>query len=283
MSPGATEPLRADRPVPSGPAEPGDDVFVKRRADAPDGFFAVEAAGLRWLAAVPGGVRVVQPVDVRPDRLVLPRLPEVAPTAAAADELGRRLAVTHAAGAPSWGAGPDGWAGDGYVGPLPLPHRAGSSWGPWFAEHRLLPYLRLAHDVGALDAGGSATVSRLLDRLVAEPDLAGPSAERPARLHGDLWNGNVLWTADGVVLVDPAAHGGHRETDLAMLALFGLPHLSRVLGAYDDAAPLAEGWRDRVALHQLHPLLVHAALFGGGYGARAVEAAARYVRGRPGA
>jgi fructosamine-3-kinase len=102
-----------------------------------------------------------------------------------------------------------------------------------------------------------------------------PTAE-PARLHGDLWAGNVLWSANGPVLVDPAAHGGHRETDLAMLALFGLPHLGRVLAAYDEAWPLDEGWRDRVPLHQLHPLLVHAALFGGGYGRQAVSAAAAF-------
>ena len=89
-----------------------------------------------------------------------------------------------------------------------------------------------------MTAQRSATVSRLLDALVADPGLAGRPPEPPARLHGDLWNGNVLWTADGVVLVDPAAHGGHRETDLAMLALFDLPHLDRVLAAYDEAAPL---------------------------------------------
>jgi fructosamine-3-kinase len=106
--------------------------------------------------------------------------------------------------------------------------------------------------------------------------LTGPP-EPPSRLHGDLWSGNVLWSPDGVVLVDPAAHGGHRETDLAMLALFGLPHLDRVVAAYDEAWPLAEGWRDRVGLHQLHPLLVHAALFGGGYAARAADLARGYV------
>lgn len=267
-------PARDEAPDRSGPV--AGEVFVKRRADAPPGYFAVEAAGLRWLASVPGGVAVVQPLQVADDRLVMPRLPEVAPGVAAAEELGRRLAVTHAAGAPAFGSGPDGWAGDGYVGPLPLPLRTGEVWGPWYAEHRLLPYLRRAHDAGALDAGQSATVSRLLDRLVADPGLSDP-AEAPSRLHGDLWNGNVLWTGDGVVLVDPAAHGGHRETDLAMLALFGLPHLRRVLDAYTEAAPLAEGWQGRVPLHQLHPLLVHAALFGGGYGAQAAAAAARWA------
>ena len=114
-------------------------------------------------------------------------------------------------------------------------------------------------------------MSRLADGRLSVPDA------EPARLHGDLWSGNILWSADGAVLIDPAAHGGHRETDLAMLDLFGLPHLARVLAAYDETWPLDDGWRQRVPLRQLHPLLVHAALFGGGYGAQAVAAARRYA------
>ena len=121
---------------------------------------------------------------------------------------------------------------------------------------------------------GRHAVDALCDRLRSgDESLTGP-AEPAARLHGDLWSGNVLWASGGAVLVDPAAHGGHRETDIAMLALFGLPHLDRVVAAYDEAAPLAMGWRERVALHQLHPLLVHSVLFGGGYVRRATRTAA---------
>jgi fructosamine-3-kinase len=119
-----------------------------------------------------------------------------------------------------------------------------------------------------------AVIERLATRCA---DGEFDTGDQPARLHGDLWSGNVLWTHDTAVLIDPAAHGGHREADLAMLALFGAPHLERVLAAYDEAAPLAPGWRERVRLHQVHPLLLHAVLFGGGYGAQAVRAAARYV------
>ncbi|MBT2519250.1 fructosamine kinase family protein [Streptomyces sp. ISL-90] len=114
--------------------------------------------------------------------------------------------------------------------------------------------------------------ARARRRGTSEP-RGGAVDDPPARIHGDLWNGNVLWSADGVVLIDPAAHGGHRETDLAMLALFGCPFLDDVLGAYHRAAPLRAGWRERVALHQLHPLAVHAAGHGRGYGVALAEAA----------
>ena len=135
--------------------------------------------------------------------------------------------------------------------------------------HRVAPYLATARDAGDLTADEAAVIERVCDRL---PELAGPP-EPPARLHGDLWSGNVLWSTDGAWLIDPAAHGGHRETDLAMLALFGCPHLDTVLAAYDEAAPLAPGWRDRVPLHQLFPLLVHVVLFGRGYAGQCVAAA----------
>jgi fructosamine-3-kinase len=83
----------------------------------------------------------------------------------------------------------------------------------------------------------------------------------------------VLWSGGRGWLIDPAAHGGHRETDLAMLALFGAPHLDRIIAAYQEAAPLADGWRGRIPLHQLHPLLVHVCLFGGSYRESALAAA----------
>ena len=152
----------------------------------------------------------------------------------------------------------------------PVQHARGHL-GAVLRAERVLPYLREAADRQAIAAGDSQTIETAVARI---DDLGGP-AEPPARIHGDLWSGNVHWAADGRAwLVDPAAHGGHRETDLAMLALFGAPHLDRILAAYDEADPLADGWQHRVALHQLHPLLVHAVLFGGGYGRRPAPAPA---------
>ncbi len=253
---------------------------VKRDPGAAAGFFEAEAAGLAWLAEVPGGAPTVDVLDVGPGRISLARLATASPTIEAAERLGRQLARTHAAGARGYGAPPDGWDRDGFIGPLPLHHappppEGDLPFGAFYAQYRVEPFLRMARDAGTLDVEQAAVVARVSERLVTG-EVGGPP-EPVSRLHGDLWAGNVLWTPSGAVLIDPAAHGGHRETDLAMLALFGAPFLDVVIGAYEECHPLADGWQERVGLHQLHPLLVHAALFGGHYGARAVSVARRYL------
>lgn len=254
--------------------------FRKRLSGAPVGYAAWEAAGLRWLASTPSsGARVVDVRAVHAQALDLEPLNAVAPTLALAEDFGHRLAVTHDAGAAAFGCPPTSWTGDGWLGPadepLPLPCRPTPTWGVFYAEQRIQHTLTLALARGHWrDPGERAAFERVADRLASgEFDDDDP----PARLHGDLWSGNVLWTADGATLIDPAAHGGHRETDLAMLALFGAPHLSRILQAYGETHPLAEGWQRRVPLHQLHPVMLHAVLFGGGYAAQALAIARRYA------
>jgi fructosamine-3-kinase len=249
----------------------GTTALMKTLTGAPAGFFAAEAAGLRWLAEVDDGVPVPHVLAVDDECLVIAWVDPGKQTADEAADLGRRLAATHAAGADGFGR--SAGLADGFIGRLPMANPACATWAELYAEHRLLPYLRRAADRAALSADEVATIEAVVPKLA---ELV--PEEPPARLHGDLWTGNVLWGQDGRAwLVDPAAHGGHRETDLAMLALFGLPNLPRVLDAYDEATPLAEGWQDRAGVHQLFPLLVHACLFGGGYGARAADVASRYT------
>lgn len=247
--------------------------FVKRNPAAPAGFFACEAAGLQWLSAADGGVPCAQVVSFDDTSLTLRRLESAGPSPEAAREFGGRLAVTHDAGAQAFGAGPDGWDGPGFFGPLsqPLPMslRRHRDWGEFYAEERLAPMAELA--APRLDAATRDGVDSVAARCRAG-DFGDD--DRPARLHGDLWSGNVMWTPDGVVLIDPAAHAGHRETDLAMLALFGCPHYDAVIAGYQDVRPLRPGWHDRIGLHQLFPLLAHVALFGGGY-AQQTHACAR--------
>jgi fructosamine-3-kinase len=267
------------------------ETYRKQVPAAPNGYTRWEAAGLAWLAeaatadpdrpgAVTVAVRAVTEHALDLDRLT-PR--PGGPTVAQSGDFGRRLAATHAAGAPTFGAPPPDWPANtpGFLGPaaepLPLTVDPVTHWGEFFGLQRIAAVLRLGVDRG-LWPGQTGVFERVVTRLTAgEFDDAAP----PARLHGDLWSGNILWTEDGGVLIDPAAHGGHAETDLAMLALFGAPHLETIVAAYAEAASgtsraLASGWRERVGLHQLHPVMLHAVLFGGGYEQQALRLAERY-------
>lgn len=251
--------------------------FVKSNPTAPPGFFACEAAGLRWLSAAAGGVPCAEVLDYDDARLTLRRLSTVPPDRAAAHEFGVRLARTHDAGAEAFGAAPDGWTGQGFFGPLhqplPMSTTGHDSWGRFYARERLAPMAARAAD------RLSAQARDAVDAVIARCETGQfEDDDPPARLHGDLWSGNVMWTPDGVVLIDPAAHGGHRETDLAMLALFGCPHLDAVIDGYESHRGLRDGWRDRIGLHQLYPLLAHVVLFGGGYAAQTASAATQALR-----
>lgn len=218
---------------------------------------ADEAAGLRRLAAVPGAPPVPEVVHADREVLVTSWVATGPRTPAHEVELGRMLAELHCSPNGAWGGG------SSFIGACRVTAaEAGDA--PTFYGHRLGELARAAHLERA--------VLPVVDRL---PELLPP--EGSVLLHGDLWWGNVVWGADGRAwLIDPSVHGGHPEEDLAMLALFG-PVPERLLSAYDEVRPLADGWRDRQALFQLVPLLVHAVLFGGGYPSMVADAAARYA------
>lgn len=245
-------------------------VFAKTHRDPPPGAFVTEAAGLEWLAgsaAVP--VPEVLGVGDEPAHLVLAWVePGGRSTTAGEAAFGRSLAALHAAGAPTFGR-----EDRRPTGSRSLPNDPCATWIEFYRDRRLVPLAAMAARQGALPERTIRDLRRVAERL----DVLGGPPEPPARLHGDLWAGNRLVDAHGVSwLIDPAAHGGHREFDLAMTDLFG-GFGREVRIAYDEVAPLADGWRERVPLHQLAPLVVHAIKFGGGYPAAVRDALDRLV------
>lgn len=235
----------------------GRTVFAKTHGDPPPNFFETEAAGLDWLRAA-DAVAVPQVLAVGVGMLVLEWIDEGRPTSATDSSLGRGLAALHRSGAPCFGREDRMTTGS-----RGLPNEPCDAWAEFYASNRLLPLAALAADEQALS---SSTLDRL-ERIASRLGDFGAADEPPARLHGDLWAGNRMIDRDGSSwLIDPAAHGGHREFDLAMMRLFG-GYGQECFAAYDDEFPLADGWEERVPLHQLAPLVVHAIKFGGGYAA----------------
>lgn len=265
-----------------------------------------EALSLAELAeATPsGGAPVVALLSTAADHdrgiLREERLRSVRPTAVAAREFGARLARTPAwdpTGHRVFGQAPGGAADLSTAAPPTAnrsrPIRLGSwdlpvvpansparSFGEFYAADRIEPYLRPARDNGALEASGSRALEQLCERLrTGAFDSPQPALVRSpaALLHGDLWSGNVMWTERGGVLIDPVSHGGHAETDLATLTVFRAPFVEDIYAGYNEVSPLASGWQHRIGLHSLHILILHAALFGGSYGAETLAAARPYL------
>ena len=228
--------------------------YRKSRAFAPEGFFECEGRGLEWLGAAhaQGGPRVVQVYGWGKDYLDIERVGSASPTPQAARAFGAALARMHDAGAKYFGSAPDGYNGTCYFGPLQDPVKMDT--GEWtdpisyFADGRLRPMVNLGVKRGELDKRDVELTERVIEAL---PDLMGrAAADKPARIH---------------VLIDPAAHGGHREEDLAMLHLFGMSYLSEITEGYQSVHPLKAGWQERITLWQLYPIAGHCVFFGGGY------------------
>lgn len=245
------------------------DIFTKKPGE-PQSAMA-EAAGLSWLRTASSAVARVVSVDQHQISTV--RVTPVRATPEAARTAGRELARIHLAGAPAFGSPPPGWEGPNYIGTQRQDCLPTDRWGDFYVDQRVLPFAERAYRRSRLSADGLRTV-QAAGCLIRSVDFD----VQPARIHGDLWSGNLLFGMDGPVMIDPAAHGGHPETDLAMLALFGAPFLEEIHVGYLEVNPLGEDWLAMTPLHQLHPLAVHAASHGPGYGVALTDAAEATIR-----
>lgn len=230
-------------------------VVIKRRRDAPAGFFAAEARGLAALRDA-HALRMPEVFEAGDDRIVLEDLGEGQPAADYWHAVGTGLARQHAVTGTRFGFDRDGFCGDS-----PQDNTPDDDGWRFFAERRLLPQMRRARDAGLIGSRDVLAIEALCRRLRERvPDMP------PVLLHGDLWRGNLHTCADGTpALIDAGAvHYGWAEAELAMLTLFGAPP-REFFDAYGDHAPLRRDWRERAPLYNLYHLLNHVNLFGAGY------------------
>lgn len=247
----------------------GRTVFIKTHNSPPPGFFTTEAVGLGWLRAC-DRVNVPEVLGVSDEHpfLALEWVEIGGGHNLTEENFGRELALLHRSGFATFGR-PDKRT----TGSQAVPNETCASWPEFYASQRLLPLAKLAHKEQAL----SSKCITMLEKISAKLEEFGAADESPSLLHGDLWAGNrVVDTRGNSWLIDPAAHGGHREFDIAMMQLFG-GYGQECIAAYNESYPLQSGWQDRIALHQLAPLAVHAIKFGGSYRSATQNALLKYI------
>jgi fructosamine-3-kinase len=235
--------------------------------------YAAEADGLRELAKC-RAIRVPEVLAAGEDFLALEFISRGRMARNFSETLGRGLAELHRVSAGSFG-----FRSDNFIGATaqrnspPLPREKG--WGAFYWEYRLLPQWKLAEKNGLPDSRSMKMFGLLENRI---DHWLGPVGEPPVLLHGDLWGGNAITDANGdPVLIDPAVYYGHRETDLAMMKLFGgIP--DRAFKAYQEIHPLTRGAEERMGLYQLYHLLNHWNLFGQSYADQVMAMLNRYAR-----
>lgn len=230
-------------------------IFIKTHSNPPARFFSTEATGLQWIRDS-NSVRVPELLAFSDNPPFL-ALQWIEPGSSTDDaSLGAALAALHRSPWRHYGR-PD----QRTTGSLALANEPCVSWAEFYANNRLLPLAGRARQSGALTEFDCSALELIADNL----SVVSIADDKPSLLHGDLWAGNRIADSDGRSwLIDPAAHGGHREFDLAMMQLFG-GYSTACFATYQEVFPLANGFSERVALHQLAPLVVHAIKFGSGY------------------
>ncbi len=233
-------------------------------------MFEREAEGLKALSATKS-FQIPSVIDfgsyLSDTFLLLSWVEQGAPSKSFWDDFGYQLAKLHTTTAEEFG-----WNSDNYIGSLVQHNQQMKSWSDFFVLQRLEPQAKMAREAGLLGASHLTVFEQLFHRM---EDLF--PVEPPALVHGDLWSGNYMITAEGKPLImDPAVYFGHREMDLAMTRLFG-GFDDQLYRSYNEVFPLEAGWEERMSLCNLYPLLVHVNLFGGGYVSQVEQVLRRFA------
>ncbi len=246
--------------------ESGQSFFVKTNASAPPDMFPREAEGLQALN-VEDGPHVPQVYQAEANYILLENLQPAPRKGDYWPIFGRQLASLHRHTRDRFG-----FHHDNYIGSTPQKNPWTEDGYEFFAQHRLLYQAQLGRDRNRLSSGDVkkiAYVAHHLEKWVPQQEAS--------LIHGDLWSGNATTDQDGApAIIDPAAHYGWAEAELAMTNLFGA-FPNRFYQAYQETRPLDPGFRERFPIYNLYHLLNHVNLFGGGYLSQVRSVLAKYT------
>ena len=235
--------------------------FLKWNLNCDKKMFALEKKGLKLLSSC-NSIYVPKVISESSDYLLMEYIESDNYTNKLWEKFGRSIANLHQISNEYFGL-----EYDNYIGPLVQENKQKDKWIDFFINERIIPQLKLGNF--------NTDTLRKFDKLFINIETIFHE-ESPSLLHGDLWNGNFLFNKEKIVLFDPAVYFGNREMDIAMTKLFG-GFDNRFYHSYNEVFPLKKGWKERIDICNLYPLLVHINLFGGSYYSQLMHIVKRFI------
>ena len=247
------------------------DFFLKWNASAPSDMFLKEASGLNEMSQAASSLVIPKviwstEVDDFPGLLLMEYLQAATNTSGFDEQLGRGIAQLHRKTASAFG-----FHHSNYCGTTIQDNTWTDNWPEFYAQQRILALVLQIKTARGMSSEELKVYEMLVDRI---PVLLAHQTV-PSLIHGDLWSGNYMYSANGPALIDPACSYADREMELGMMKLFG-GFSAKVWDAYQEEFPLPKEWQQRIRLYQLYHVLNHYLLFGGSYGQQALEIAREY-------
>ena len=88
-----------------------------------------------------------------------------------------------------------------------------------------------------------------------------PSNAIPRLLHGDLWEGNILYNNGKLVgLIDPGIFFGHNELEIAYLTWFNFVN-EEFIKSYSNVIPIEKDYSEYEPIYQLYYSLLNVHLW----------------------
>ena len=156
-----------------------------------------------------------------------------------------------------------GFPFDTQIGGVKHKNKNSKNWFNFFCNTRFIYMYKLANKLNPIDSETNKRIELLINKM----NNIIPNNPKPILLHGDLWEGNILFENNKFRgFIDPGSFFGHNEMELAYLRWFNPVFIDKkFLEKYDQYINLSNNYFEYEPVYQLYYALSNVALWNKSY------------------
>jgi len=137
------------------------------------------------------------------------------------------------------------------------------SWVKFYLNNRLIPIFEMANKKESM----GEFINKKINYIFKNLQNFIPNNPKPSLLHGDLWEGNILFYRNKITgFIDPGSFFGHNEMEVAYLRWFNPSFIDSIfLEKYNNYIKLEKDYLDYELIYQLYYALCNVALWDKSY------------------